>query len=236
MRNLMKYKMFESTNWGNLANTLVEGYYSKVSEENNLPSLISDVEDVILPLSDMCEQTELTKSILITVQSNPSGKKSKTRPLSWVNKGISQISTDGKIFHTVRRIHISTYDYSGIYSKFVEVKSLLSKATQDDTGWFSLSIYFKRCLSSSESNRSIISQRIKDIMIQYEEIKYELQSRGWTINPSESDDEYIFDTSGTFGFDIVRPISLKLANSIVPDLMSKTITILSDKDETYSNI
>lgn len=214
MKSLMKYNIFESTHWGNLVNIMTQGYYSKVCEENDIDELIQDVKDVVLPLTDISAETEFDTSVYIKIKNNPSGAKSKTIPSSWVMSNISQITTDGLKFHTVKEFRIINYESSGVYSRFTEVRSLLNKATQNDIGWFGIDIIFKNALSNDESNKI-------QIINEYEEIKKNLLSRGWWINSRDWPEEYVFDMSNSFAFDIIIPISLKLANSIVPDLIAK---------------
>lgn len=229
MKSLMKYNIFESTHWGNLVNIMTQGYYSKVCEENDIDELIQDVKDVVLPLTDISTETDFDTSVYIKIKNNPSGAKSKTIPSSWVMSNISQITTDGLKFHTVKEFRIINYESSGVYSRFTEVRSLLNRATQNDIGWFGIDIIFKNALSNDESNKI-------QIINEYEEIKQNLLSRGWWINSRDWPEEYVFDTSNSFAFDIIRPISLKLANSIVPDLIAQTTIISDDKDETSNSI
>ena len=216
MKYLKRYN--ESTqNWGAMANELLHGYWSKVVEENDLDNIIEDVKEVTLPLSDMSSKTSFYKSIFFTVQKNQSGIRRKYTPETWSKKGYTQITTDGKRFYTVKGIPIINYDYEGFYSKFIEIRSSLSKAALQDLGWFEIDMSF-----------DISGKTKKSIMNEYYDIKDNLISRGWWINSRGSKDEYVFDKDAFLSFDVIRPISLKIANEELPNLLSKTITVNKD--------
>lgn len=219
MKHLTKYKIFESTNWDNLYNILVDGYWSKLSEENDLPNLIEDVQDVILPLSDISQKTKLDKSIFVTYQKNPTGKRRLYTPETWWRRRLTQITTDGEKYHTVRELFLRKLEYSGGYSLFTEVKSFLSKATEGEIGWFGIDLTFYKI----RGGKNHIAKEL-------EFIKENLKSRGWSLNPKDYLDEYVYDTEGSLGFDIIRPISLKSANEIVPELFAKTSLLLNEKN------
>lgn len=219
MRHLTKYKIFEAIDWGNLFNILIDGYWSKLVEENDLLSLIDDVEDVVITLSDISQKTVFYKSIFVTYQKNPKGKRRLSTPDTWSRRGLKQITTDGEKYHIVKELSLMKLDHSGVYSKFTETKSFLSKATESEVGWFGIDLTFYK-IRGGESQ----------IAKEFELIKDNFKSRGWSFNAKGYLDEYVYDTVGSFGFDIIRPISLKSANRIVPELFAKTSILLNEKN------
>lgn len=178
-----------------MVNDLTFGYYNQVVQENGLSDMIEEVKDVVLPISDLSEGTELFYDIYFDSKGFPARQTTYITLPDGTNK-------------LVTNLHITEFV---TYSQWKEVSSKLGKIVGHTSAWFGITLIFKqgRHYYSSGTNKVKKIQTKKE----FRDIKLGLQSRGWTINQHGLGDDSLFTAAGEFSFSILIPISIVQSNN-----------------------
>lgn len=205
----------ESIDWSKLTNQLADGYLDKINVENSIDQILDDLSDVCLEISDISKKTTFDKSILIRESDKVSNRPISKIPENWWEKRISEITDDGRNFYRVKSLPVTQYSWAGGYSHFTMVRSFLHKSLNYDSGWLKIDVIF-----------DIEGTKKRKILEEFKHIKENLISRGWFFNPRGQKE--FFSGSDQFSFEIIRRISLKEANEVVPHLFTETSPLLNE--------
>ncbi len=196
---LYEAKTKDTTDWGKLCRDLVDGYYSLVDKENDLSELVEDVKDVCLDLSEFYQ----SPSVGFSIYFDDDKLKSRTRR----SRSIS-IPSSGRIKYIHHQKALRLPIIKGVtYSHWKEISTILKMVLESDlkTARFGVSLNFNNPGGYDVKRlKKTIIKRLKDI-------KWGLESRGWIINQKGNGVDYQFYGS-QLHFDIIRPITVNLAN------------------------
>ena len=200
MKYLISYNESKK-DWSKLVNDLIDGYYSQVFQENNISELIDDVRDVILPISDIGQETELYFNIYFDYK----GLRRQRRLVK--NLTSINISPDERFKSVIEFRKTGWGNYRRlVYQDWKEVSSILKNIVDQQEAWFGINLLFKS-----------VKLKKGKCVDEFKDIKYGLESRGWTINQLGLGRDYMFSFVNDFSFDILRPISIASSNQWLVD-------------------
>jgi hypothetical protein len=178
---LKKFNESGRTNWGKMYSDLVMDVAEQIKLENDLDETLEDFKELITDLSYYGSRTEIHNYLVID---SKIGRSNQPRRASGLKK-----------------LRINEIKYTGVYNHWIEAITSINKLLKfkQDLYWELQVIINESCKIGSHEN----SRVNKEIKKEFEELKLNLESRGWKIVDQQNfGEQFIIDSFGTFGFDV----------------------------------